>query len=173
MGPNAAARVAALVAAGVVAVMGVGGAGLFSVRSDASAEPPTCDAPHAASGFVAEVVDATNADRATHGLPKLRWDPRLWCLANEWTGHLVEVGELEHRELSDVLRTSAYDSYRLLGENLLSGPTSLSATGMEAAWMASPDHRDNILDREFTSIAVATTLTDDGRHVYVTVNFGG
>ena len=56
--------------------------------------------------------------------------------------------------------------------NLLDGPGNMTADQMEAAWMASPPHRANIMNGAFTQVGVGIAFASDGR-VWVCVDFGG
>ncbi len=156
--------------AGIALVIAVIGA---ACGPRVSAGPPACVGPATPPDAIsANILTLTNADRAANGLGPLSWNPQLWCLASEWSTQLAGVGSLSHRDLDAVIRTSAYNAYRALGENLLRGPQSLSSEAMESAWMNSSGHRANIVGGQFNTLAVAYTMSGDGP-MFVTVNFGG
>ena len=124
--------------------------------------------PDAAS---AAVLNGTNASRAASGLAPLAWDGQLWCLASEWSNHLAAVNGLVHRDLGATIRSSGFEGYRTLGENILRGSAGMSGDAMHAAWMASPPHQANILSPSFSSIGFAYTIS--GGQIFTTENFGG
>ena len=138
-----------------------------------AAGPPACVGPGAPPDAISSgVLAATNNDRAANGLAPLQWNAQLWCLASAWSTQIAGNGTLTHRDLNATIRSAEYASYRTLGENLLRGPAALAPESMEVAWMNSSGHRANVLSAQFTSAAVAYTMTGDGQ-VFVTVNFGG
>jgi uncharacterized protein YkwD len=114
-----------------------------------------------------------NADRAAAGLRALSWNRQLYCLATDWSAQMAATGNLHHRDLNVTIRSAAYSAYRTLGENVLRGSAGMSGQAMEAAWMASPAHRANVLSPSFTSIGIGLAYSPDGSQVYATQNFGG
>jgi uncharacterized protein YkwD len=48
----------------------------------------------------------------------------------------------------------------------------MSSADMEAAWMASPGHRENIMNGSYSAAGVGIAYSSDGR-VWVAVEFGG
>jgi len=48
----------------------------------------------------------------------------------------------------------------------------MSSGDMEAAWMASPGHRQNIMNGAYAAAGVGMAYSSDGR-VWVAVEFGG
>jgi uncharacterized protein YkwD len=123
------------------------------------------------SALIAGILELTNGARAASGLGTLTWNPQLYCLASEWSTVQGNAGTFDHRDLNAALRSPAYGAYRALGENLLRGPNGLSAGQMHDAWMASPGHRANILQGQYTSIGIAIYVAPSGT-VYATQNFG-
>ena len=125
------------------------------------------DSPDAVASVL---VSRVNVDRVAIGLKPLVWNPQLFCLAQEWSITQGDAGTINHRDLTAVLRSPAYQKYRTLGENLLRGPAYINADQMHEAWMESPTHRENVLKPAYTSIGIALTYTSDGR-VFATENF--
>lgn len=101
----------------------------------------------ASSGYVTR----HNTIRQHHGLHSLRRDPVLMRLARQRALHIQRVGVFAHASLKPVLRAG---SYRLVGENLAWGYSSKAA--VMRAWMHSPSHRHNILERRYRRIGFAT-----------------
>jgi uncharacterized protein YkwD len=117
------------------------------------------------------ILDATNASRGAAGLAPLRWDPELWCLANEWSKVMGDSNDMHHRDLTAAINSPGYAAYVTLGENVLEGPVDVSAGTMHDAWMNSPEHRANILAQGYSSFAVATYVANG--QLWATENFGG
>jgi uncharacterized protein YkwD len=146
----------------------------------AACAPPTPPAPPASAcsgpgappdAFSVTILNATNGSRAGSGLAPLSWNGQLWCLASEWSVHLVGVNALVHRDLGATIRQPDYGGYQTLGENLLRGPDGMGADAMHAAWMNSAGHRANLLNPAFSSMAIA--LAWGNGSVFATENFGG
>ncbi len=156
--------------AGIAIVIAVIGA---ACGPRVAAGPPACVGPAAPPDAIsANLLTLTNSDRAANGLGPVSWNPQLWCLASEWSAQIAGAGRLTHRDLNAVIRTPSYSNYGALGENVLRGPQTMSAEAMEAAWMNSPGHRANIVGGQYTSLAVAYTISGDGQ-IFATANFGG
>jgi uncharacterized protein YkwD len=117
------------------------------------------------------IYGATNASRASAGLPPLRWDAHLWCLASQWSKVMGDSNSMRHRDLGATLYSPEWAAYRTLGENVLEGPAGLSAGAMHTAWMNSAEHRANILSGAYSSFAVA--IYNANGQVWATENFGG
>jgi uncharacterized protein YkwD len=138
----------------------------------AAAPPPATSASGCgATALASELVALTNQARAFAGVRALSWDSHLACLATDWSRYMASTGTLQHRDLNAAIRSPAYSGYRTLGENILRGPTSMSARQMYDAWMASAAHRANILSAAYTRIGIGSATA--GSTVYVTQNFGG
>ncbi|HEY8216850.1 MAG TPA: CAP domain-containing protein [Acidimicrobiia bacterium] len=165
LGRRIGSSVAALAIAGTLAACGPG-----TVAGPAPAGGGGC-AGGPPDGTAAAIFDATNASRASAGLPALQWDAQLSCLASEWSKVQGDSGSMYHRDLGAVLASSDYVSYQTIGENVLQGPADMSGSAMHSAWMNSPEHRANILSGAFSSFAVAVYYANG--QVWATENFGG
>jgi uncharacterized protein YkwD len=91
--------------------------------------------------------------------------------AQQYVNHLAADGAFSHTDgsvLADRVTATGY-RYRVVGENLALGQT--SASSAVAAWMASPDHRANMLDRRFTEMGVGIVQRPDGRLLWC-IDFG-
>ena len=133
---------------------------------------------HAADGGVAavgasydvQVLDATNAVRAKHGLKPLK---PVGCpdrYARSWTRHLAAADAMYHQALGPILKQC---DLKTAGENLAWSGGSLSAQQVVKMWMASPGHRRNILNPKYRYLGTdAWRSTDTGR-TYVGQVFGG
>jgi uncharacterized protein YkwD len=89
-----------------------------------------------------------NRTRAAHDLRPLRLDPRLTRFASHHSTQMARTRVLVHSRLSlPVLHALA------VGENLAWIPGD-RAHDVVAAWMASPQHRANLLSRRFTAVGL-------------------
>jgi uncharacterized protein YkwD len=82
---------------------------------------------------------------------------------------MAQNQSLTHQDLNAVL---AGTSFNAVAENILSGPSGMSAGEMEAAWMASAPHRQNIMNGAYAAAGVGMAYGGDGQ-VWVAVEFGG
>lgn len=101
----------------------------------------------------AEVIAKVNDIRVANGLNALRYDASLEATAT------VRANELTVR--FSHTRPDGSDWYTvnpdlMYGENLADGYN--TADAVVNAWMASPDHKANILKPDFTTVAVSTTV---------------
>jgi uncharacterized protein YkwD len=161
------------VAAAALAIAGVGAA---CVPSPAPAPPaaasyPACGPGGPPDATTSTIFNLTNSSRGASGLGGLAWSRQLYCLASEWSANMAAQGRMYHRDLNSAIRSSGYNNYRTLGENVFYGPAGTSGASMHTAWMSSAGHRANILSGAFTSFAVATYTS--GGTVWATENFGG
>ena len=129
----------------------------------APAPAPTCD------GGGSSVIDAMNGDRGSAGLGQLCASSALGGFAQSWADWMARNQSLTHQDLGAVLNGTTFAT---VAENILAGPGGMSAAQMEAAWMASPGHRENIMNGGYTAAGVGTAYSADGR-VWVAVEFGG
>ena len=112
-----------------------------------------------------------NQDRAANGLAPLTADPQLASLAQNWADHLASIGALVHQDLASLNNTSM-TNWQSLEENTLGpGPADISAGDMESLWMASSEHRANILRPEMNYVGVGIAQDSSGG-VYAVVDFG-
>ena len=101
----------------------------------------------------AEVIAKVNEIRVANGLNTLRYDASLEASAD------VRADELTVR--FSHTRPDGSDWYTanpdlMYGENLADGYN--TADAVVNAWMASPEHKSNILKPDFTTVAVSTAV---------------
>lgn len=101
----------------------------------------------------AEVIAKVNEIRVANGLNTLRYDASLEASA------AVRANELTVR--FSHTRPDGSDWYSvnpdlMYGENLADGYN--TADAVVNAWMASPEHKANILKSDFTTVAVSTAV---------------
>ena len=139
------------------------------------------------SSLEAGVLQQLNHVRAEHGLPALRSNPLLAEAAAQHSREMAEDGYFDHashngtafwRRISTWYRSSGY-SYWSVGENLLWSSPSVDPQHALRLWMASPEHRANILDGRWREIGVAAVHVDHATGTYqgravtvVTTDFG-
>jgi Cysteine-rich secretory protein family len=117
-----------------------------------------------------QVMQATNADRAQHGLAPLKWDPALAQAAAQHAQVMAGQPALSHQypgepELS-ARGGAAGAHFHSIAENLAAAPT---LQALEQEWMNSPLHRANILDPRMNSIGVA--VVQRGPYYYAVEDF--
>jgi hypothetical protein len=117
-----------------------------------------------------QLMQATNQDRARHGLEPLRWDPALARAAQAHAYQMVQHGELSHQytgELELVERAGrAGANFSTVAENIA---VAANPQVVEAEWMHSPPHRQNILDSRLTAIGIG--LVRQGNHLWAVEDF--
>jgi hypothetical protein len=117
----------------------------------------------AQAGEVADLTAMTNADRAGAGLRALATAGDLQSLAQSRANEMARSGRLAHTSNLG----SKVTGWKRLGENVGRGP---NLRDIQTAFMASPSHRENILDRDFTQLGVGVTW-DGKEYYYVAVIF--
>ena len=119
------------------------------------------------------MLELVNADRLANGLDVLELDLQLASVARWRSQDMAGAGYFSHNIgdvpghlVFDVLRAEGV-TYRVAGENLARTSGRADQTGgAEAALMASPTHRANILRPEFTHLGVGVAIALDGSVVY-------
>ena len=104
-----------------------------------------------------------NQLRAAQGLAPYAADGEIRSVAQGWTDKMADAGKISHNP--DLAR-QVTAPWRKLGENVGTGG---DAESVEDAFEASPGHRKNILDPEFTTMAI--TVVTRGERIYVTQQF--
>ena len=102
-----------------------------------------------------------DGDRKASGLPALVHDPRLARIARRYSQEMADTGEVAHFSrrtgsvVDRVLAAKISPVPRTIAENVGSA---LSAADAERGFMASPGHRDNILNRTITHVGVGVAV---------------
>jgi uncharacterized protein YkwD len=115
------------------------------------------------------VVRVMNAVRMSHGVPPLRVGRALTRAARSHSADMARNGYFDHGAFVRRLRAFGVRA-PYLGENLASGTQPLSATAIVQMWIASPPHRQNLLDRSFRRVGVGEA---GGLNRLVTADFAG
>ena len=96
-------------------------------------------------------LELVNVRRKEAGLPALVWSKELArCAAIR----VEECTELFSHTRPDGRDWYTVDERIVYGENL--GMAYSTPEGVVESWMGSPSHRDNLLDRDFTSCGIAS-----------------
>ena len=132
-------------------------------------------APTTPAETVAELVALTNSDRAANGVAALSLNSQLTQAAQIEANQMAEYETMAHtipQAADPTLQSRATAvgyNFWLLGENIAAYYSDAAST--ETAWMASTDHRANILDASFTQFGVAVAF-DAQNLPYYCVVFG-
>jgi uncharacterized protein YkwD len=121
--------------------------------------------PHNPAADSQRFIELINEARRAHGLAPLRSRKDLRTIAIRWSARMAAMEKIWHNRK---LRNQVFGWWRL-GENV--GWAAGSVEYLHQAFLASPEHRRNILDPLFTSIGVAETVSADGR-IFVVEDFG-
>lgn len=123
-----------------------------------------------------KIISLTNNFRVKNHLPILSENSKLDASAANKAEDMVRYKYFSHtspgeRHLSYFISQVNYD-YLVAGENLAMGY--FDANSMMKAWQASPTHRANLLDKDFTEIgtAMADGAYDNNATVYAVQHFG-
>lgn len=108
-----------------------------------------------------ETFNELNDIRQDNGLAPLQWDDSLKAAS------MIRAKECSIKWSHTRPNGQSYwtaDSKHIYGENLAYG----YETADEAleAWMQSPTHKANILDNEFTTMAISVYMTEDGTYYW-------
>lgn len=142
--------------------------------------PPPLRAIREASGTVLTrpgVVKYTNLERQKAGLADLQVNAKLNASAELKAKDMLAKQYFEHvspsgRDIADLAGEAGY-AYLLIGENLALGNFENDAD-LVAAWMASPGHRENILNSRYKEIGVAVLKgTFEGETTWLAVQHFG
>jgi uncharacterized protein YkwD len=143
-----------------------------SARAGADAVTPT--QPLTTGGASATpselaVVRVMNSVRASNGVPPLRIGRALTRAARSHSADMVRRNYFDHGAFVRRLRSFGVGA-RYVGENLASGTLPLPAAEIVHMWIASPPHRQNLLDRGFRRVGVGEA---GGLNRLVTADFAG
>ncbi|WP_323036168.1 CAP domain-containing protein [Pararhodobacter sp.] len=124
-----------------------------------------CETPASLIALRAELLALSNVERAEAGLSALTRDARLEAAAQAQACRTADRQRLNHRGswfagLGRRLRREGYP-YAMAAENLAEGQH--SATVVTAGWMASPEHRRNLLDPRARNAGFGVAVAENGR----------
>ena len=115
------------------------------------------------------IVRAMNAVRARNGVAPLRMGRALTRAARAHSADMARRGYFDHGAFVQRLRSFGVRA-PYIGENLAYGTQTLTAAAIVQMWIASPPHRENLLDRGFRLIGVGVA---GGATKLVTADFAG
>jgi Cysteine-rich secretory protein family len=108
---------------------------------------------------------ATNHERSSRGIPKLSLASDLVSIARKHSAKMAADGTIYH---NNNLGNEISGNWWAAGENVGMGP---SCQAIQDAFMSSPGHKANILDRDYNQVGVGVSIKDGT--IYVTVDFAG
>ena len=114
-----------------------------------------------------------NVARTSHGLTPLRVDYRLERVARSHSSDMVHRQYFAHTSFAARMHGSGA-SGPLYGENLAWGP--VSAQWVVSQWLASPEHRANLLRPGFRRVGIGAltgTFVGHAGAFVVTADFAG
>jgi uncharacterized protein YkwD len=168
--------VAALLAAGSIAATGT-----------AAPTAPSVAGITRVAQLETDVLGQLNAVRREHGLVPLKLSKTLTTAANQHSLQMAELGYFEHASADgsafwkrvEHYYPSTGRSYWAVGENLLWSSPDVDGPGALKLWMASPEHRANILTAKWREIGISAVKVPAAPGTYngldvtiVTTDFG-
>jgi uncharacterized protein YkwD len=134
------------------------------------------------------VLAELNLVRLEHGLKQLRANPKLTAAADHHSLEMVRSGYFGHESADGshfAKRIKAFYQPRTarrpwtVGENLIWQAPRLTARAAVVSWLASPGHRENLLESAFREVGVSAVRARGAPGVYgnrsvvvLTVDFG-
>lgn len=114
------------------------------------------------------IINKTNAYRASHGLAPVRTSPELTNIAQNWADHLATTENLEHRPQ----HWNVYPSYIPAGgENVLQAWYDYSDDQVVKLFADSPGHNKIMLDPRAKSVGIGVSIAPSGK-LFVVENYG-
>ena len=120
------------------------------------------------------IIQLTNDQRAQNGLPALSYDSRLQNAADIRASELASLFSHTRPDGSDWSTAFPANTFYFVGENLATCDSIISDDSFSSScvkwWMESEDHRANILNSYYTSIAVGVAVSNG--NMYAVQEFG-
>jgi uncharacterized protein YkwD len=139
------------------------------------------------SAMESDLLDQINGVRARHGLRPFRLSAGLTAAATQHSESMAQKGYFSHDSANGGVfwrRIASFYGYRgyrnwSVGENILWSSPDIDAGGSLKMWMGSPEHRANLLDRQWREIGLSAVHVAGAPGVYggaavtiVTADFG-
>jgi uncharacterized protein YkwD len=140
---------------------------VFTLAAATLIGPVAAGPASAANSGEKELRTYINDARDKRGAPELGMRSFLVQAARQHSRWMADTGQLAHS--TDLASYVGNRDWNLLGENIGYGP---SMEVLHDAFMDSPPHRKNELNRRYKHVGVGMALGDDGR-IWVTVLFLG
>jgi uncharacterized protein YkwD len=140
-----------------------------------------------AAAFDSSVLIGLNEIRIAHGLVPLTLSPELTAAAEQHSRDMITYGYFAHSSSDGAAfwqRIAEYypspsTPHWSVGENLLWSSGQIDASAGLADWMASPEHRANILFPGWRQVGIAEVTSPDAPGIYgglpvsvITTDFG-
>jgi uncharacterized protein YkwD len=113
-----------------------------------------------------QIITLVNQVRADNGIPPLTYNSQLAADAQQYAEFLAAHNALTHdadgRHLNDRAEAAGYTTWVALGENLAGGYDTYDTA--VSAWMASPGHRENILNANYAETGVGCAWNADSSY---------
>ncbi len=121
----------------------------------------------------ARLLDLLNAERKARRLAPLSWEPTLARLARDHAADMARAGKASHHSTGDgadfAARLRRTDlAVRALAENVA---VDRDVAAAHRSLMASPGHRDNILNPDLTAVGIGIVAGREAPSVYVAEDF--
>src|SRR5207245_10612759 len=134
--------------------------------------PPA--ATQADAQLAVQLLGSLNAVRAQYGLRPVATSPALAAAARQHSLEMASAGYFAHESQDGTpfwkrvqrYYGSAHRSYWSTGENLLWSAPDVDSTAATQMWMASPEHRKNILTAEWRQIGISVVHADSSGSVF-------
>jgi uncharacterized protein YkwD len=162
---------------------------LVAVVLGATASPARSSARHETQlrSLNRQIAAAINAYRQTYGLKPLRISAQLDAAARQHSEEMGTDGYFDHpsadgtqfwKRIENYYPSANY-SYWTVGENLLWASPSVGAVAALKMWVASPEHRENLRNKDWRDLGVSAVHVVDAGGVYggrtvtiITTDFG-
>jgi uncharacterized protein YkwD len=163
----------------LVDVIGPGGSSSAASNTSRQVKHIRTSAPSGSAGTAFGVERSTfqlmNVERATRGLPTLKWSDKIAKVAREHSHSMAMNSFFSHRGLDGSMVDDRADrfgisNWRAIGENIayLRGYSAPETFAVEK-WMQSTSHRQNLLGSQWTESAIGVAVTDDGTYYFTQV----
>ncbi len=123
-----------------------------------------------------EIYNLINDERQKKGLRDLYWDNNIAELARSYSKKMAKESFFSHYDgegntVVDRAKNSNIKNWNRIGENLFfcEGYNDFDLLAVRG-WMNSPEHRQNILDRQFTTTGIGIAQAKSGQ-IYITQVF--
>lgn len=119
--------------------------------------------------MIADLFDEHNRQRREHGLPALVFSPTISLRVTQpFTNTMAAAdnGTIWHNDADDIRRGGSN-----WAENVIGGFRGETAADLVGRWMDSSGHRTNLLNRNYTTIAIGFAYADNSDWLFATTNF--
>jgi uncharacterized protein YkwD len=105
--------------------------------------------------YDAHLLAHSNSARTSDNTHSYKMNHKLWNVAHKWAEHLAHTGVLEHNPALEHQISNRCPRWTAIGENV-GVVYGNSVRELFRAYMQSPEHRANILDRSYHQVGIAT-----------------